>query len=221
MALSALVGRCRFAVPLYAFLATAALSVLLAAQAQLACSRHVVMTMPDGMPGMEMPASSGAISLCPIVLVLGLAAAFLTAYAVATLTFGPHRRATRRALVRSYAHLPLHVIAGSVLALGSASVGLMMAVDGTTPAGFYGWLLLAGIVLAVAFAAALAGLGIMRAILALGERIALVLAAELHVLRRRALVPSFAQRRPAAPAGHRVPLLAARRGLRAPPLSVR
>jgi hypothetical protein len=217
MALSAVLGRGRLAAPLRAFLATAALSVLLAAQAQLACSRQMVMTMP----GMEMPASSGVIALCPIVLLLGLAAAFLSAYAVATLAFGPHRRATGRALVRRYAQLPLHAVGGSVLALGSGSVGMMMALDGSTPAGLSGWLLLAGIVIAVAFATALAGLGVVRALLALGDRIAFVLAAEVQVLRRGALVPAFTHRPRAATAARRVPLLAARRGLRAPPFSGR
>lgn len=216
MAFSRAIGRHRSAVPPCAFLATAALTVLLAAQAQLACSRQVVVSMP----GMEMPDSSG-VALCPIALVLGLAAAILTAAAAATLVSDPHRRVTGRALVRRYAAFSFARAAGTVLALGSGSVGLMIVVDGNAPAGAASWLLLAGMVVAVAFATTLAAFVSVRAMRALGDRLAVALARELAVLERGALVPAFAPHPSSAATAHRVPLLAARRGLRAPPLSAR
>jgi hypothetical protein len=214
MAFRAAIGRCRFAVPLCAFLATAALTVLLAAQAQLACTRQMVMSMPAGMPPMPMPAATGSLALCPVVLILGIAAALLTIYGVASLVADPHRGATGRALMRRYSSIPLRIVAGAVLALGSVSVGSMMALDGSTPSGISGWLLLAGIVAGIAFATSVTGFAIVRAILTLSRRVALVAVAERHVLRRGVLVPAFVRPVTIVP---RVPLLAARRGLRAPP----
>jgi hypothetical protein len=217
MAFCAAIARCRSTVPPCAFLATAALSVLLAAQAELACGRQIVMSMP----GMEMPAGSGGVALCPIVLALGLAAAILTAAAVAALAADPNRRLTGRVLVRRYAAFSFPLAASAVLALGSGSVGLMIAVDGSTPSGAAGWLVLAGIVVAVTLATTLTAFAFVRALAALGGRVALILARELALLGRGALVPVFVYRFRGALAAHRLPVLAARRGLRAPPLSAR
>jgi len=214
MALRPAIARCRLAVPLGAFFALAALSVVLAAQAELACTRRMVMSMP----GMEMPAASGGIALCPIVLALGLAAAMLTAAAVTLLAADPHRRVTARVLARRYAGASFPVAAGAVLALGSGAVGLMIAVDGRTPSGYAGWLVLASIVIAVTLATTLTAFTGVHALAALGGRIALVLAREVALLGRAALGPAFVCRSRAAVTVHRVPVLAARRGLRAPPL---
>ena len=177
--------------------------------------------MVMSMPGMDLPEASGGIALCPIVLALGLAAAILSAAAAAVLRFDPHQRSTGRALVRRYAGSSFSLAAGTVLGLGSGSVGLMIAVDGTTPAGAGGWLMLAGIVVAVTFATTLAAFAGLRAIAAFGDRLALVVARELAVLARGALVPVFAHRQRSIVTAHRVALLAARRGLRAPPLAAR
>jgi hypothetical protein len=217
MAFRAAIGRCRSAVPLCAFLAAAALTVLLAAQAQLACTRQMVMTMPAGMPPMPTPAATGSLELCPVVLILGIAAALLTMYAVAALVADPHRSATSGALMRRYSRIPLRTVTGAVIALGSASVGAMMAVDGSTPSGISGWLLLAGIVAAIAFATSVTGFAIVRAMLALCG-VARVAAAERHVVRRGVLAPAFARRARPVTTAPRIPLLAARRGLRAPPI---
>jgi hypothetical protein len=218
MAIRAAIGRCRSAAPVCAFLAGAALSVLLAAQAQLACTRQMVMTMPAGMPPMAMTADTGTLALCPVVLVLGLAAVLLTLYAGASFVADPHRSVTRRALIRRYARIPLHTAAGAVLAIGSGSVASMMALDGSTPSGISGWLLLGGIVAGVALATSVAGVAIVRTILAFSRCVAMVLAAERHVVRRGVPAPALARRTAAPTVVHRVPLLAARRGLRAPPI---
>lgn len=218
MAFRAAIGRCRSAVPLCAFLTAAALTVLLAAQAQLACTRQMLMTMPAGMPPMPTPGATGSLELCPVVLILGIAAALLTMYAVAAPVADPHRSATSGALMRRYSRIPLRTVTGAVIALGSASVGAMMAVDGSTPSGISGWLLLAGIVAAIAFATSVTGFAIVRAMLALSRGVTRVAAAERHVVRRGVLAPAFARRARPVTTAPRIPLLAARRGLRAPPI---
>ena len=219
MVFSALARRCRPVVPVCAFLATAALAIVLAAQAQLACTREMTMTMPP-MAGMDMT-GGGVLMLCPIVLVLGIAAALLTANAFALIASDPHRTITGRALVRRYARLPFAHTAGAAIALGSGAVAAMMAVDGSTPGGLGGWLALGGIIVAVAVAVTVIALGSVRGLAALTRRIVVALVAELHRDRRAVALPAFTHRLRAAQAAYRVPLLAARRGLRAPPSVLR
>jgi len=225
MVLSALVRHCRSAAPLVAFTATALLAIVLAAQAQLVCSHETIVAMPAiSMPGMEMPPASSAtnaLALCPIVLILAIAAAVLCANALALIIFDPHRCTTGRTLARRYARLPPTTTAGTLLALGSTAVGIMMAIDRSTPSGVTGWLLLAGIVVGIAVAASVIAAGTARCALALTRRLAVAIAYVFAALAPPVPVPVYARHDLGARTAHRIPALAARRGLRAPPHTVR
>lgn len=232
MAVSALVRRCRSAAPLVAFFATALLAIVLAAQAQLVCSHEMIVTMPAmDMPGMAMgrhgmamgePRSLGsAIALCPIVLILGAAAAVLCASALALLLVDEHRASSSRALVRACTRLPLLGTVATIIAFGSIAVGVMMAVDRNTPAGAAGWLSLIALVISIAVALTVLAIGAAKCALSLTERIAVAIALAIDLLRPAVPVRAYARCTRRAQRTHRVPALAARRGLRAPPFSVR
>jgi hypothetical protein len=97
----------------------------------------------------------------------------------------------------------------------------MMAIDGNVPQGAGGWLSLGGIVLATAVAATTIAIGFGRCVIALTRRITIVFERELRIAPRTAAAPHVDRRRRMGPAQLRMPLLAACRGLRAPPLVVR
>jgi hypothetical protein len=221
MSASSLVRGCRVVVPLGAFLTLATLATVLAAQAQIACTRQVSLGIPmAAMPGMDMnsmPMTGGAISLCPVVLVLSIAAVALTLNALAVLLFDRGRIA----LARYAARQPFGRACGCILALGAGAVGTMMAIDGNVPQGAGGWLSLGGIVLATAVAATTIAIGFGRCVIALTRRITIVFERELRIAPRTAAAPHVDRRRRMGPAQLRMPLLAACRGLRAPPLVVR
>jgi hypothetical protein len=226
MALPALVRRSRTAAPLIAFVATALLATVLAAQAQLICSHEMIMAMP-GMPAMDMNGMAGmgpagsTVALCPVVLVLGIAAALLCANAAALLVFDRHRALTGRTLARICARLPLASTALTVLTLGSAAVGSMMAIDRSIPPNAPGWLQLAAIVAGIAVAATVVAIGAARCALALTRRIAVAIACAIEILTPRVPAAAFRRAERVALVARRAPVLAARRGLRAPPFSAR
>jgi hypothetical protein len=223
MVLSALVRRCRSAAPFVAFIATAVLAIVLAAQAQLVCSHAMLVAMP-AMAGMEMAGmATGAttVALCPVVLILGIAAALLTANAIGLVLADPHRASSTRTLARRCAQLPVVTTAGTVIALGSAAVGTMMALDHSTPAGIAGWLLLAGIIAAIAVSTSVIAVAAARVTLALTRRIAVAIACAIALLRPAVPAPVPCRNDARRRIAHRVPLLAARRGLRAPPFRLR
>ena len=221
--------RSRSAAPLIAFIATALFAIVMAAQAQLVCSHAMLVAMPAmdmrGMAGTDMaagPALAGStLALCPVELILGIAAALLCVNAAALLVFDRHRSTTGRAIARQCARLPLAATAATLLTLGAAAVCIMMAIDHSIPAGASGWLALvaavAGIALAAAIIAVLAG----RCALAFTRRIAVAIACAIEILTPRTLVPAYRRADRLALTARRAPVLAARRGLRAPPFAVR
>jgi hypothetical protein len=214
-----MVRACRSALPLGAFLALATLAIVLAAQAQIACTRQIAMAMPD-MPGMDMSTmampSGGVVSLCPIVLALSVAAILLTLNTAVLLLLDPERAVLSRSLAAFVVRLPFATTSASIFALGAGAVGTMMAIDGNEPAGLTGWLSLLGIVLAAALAAAIIAVGLGRCVIALTRRIVLAFERALCVL-RRALIASAVPRHRWAALRPAVPVLAVCRGLRAPP----
>lgn len=222
MALFALVRRCRSLAPLAAFIATAVLAIVLAAQAQLVCGHALHVEMAAAMPGMDMSGTATAaapatLALCPVVLILGIAAALLALNAFTLIAFDPHRTTTARILARRCARLPLAGTAATVVACGSIAVGIMMTIDRSTPAGPAGWLTLAGVIAAIAVATAVIAIVTARCGLAFTRRLAVALAAVIERFVPTPPVPAYARLSRAGRTAHRVPLLAARRGLRAPP----
>jgi hypothetical protein len=211
----------RFALPSAAFLALTSLAIVLAAQARIACTRKISIGMPD-MPGMDMssmPMPGGAaISLCPIVLALAIAAVLLTLNATVLLLLDPERAAASRSLAGFVVRLPFAATCSSIFGLGAGAVGVMMAIDGNEPAGIAGWLSLLGVVLATALAAAIVAVGLGRCVIALTRRLVLAFELALCIVPRAFLV-YFGPRVGTFSAGPSILLMAACRGLRAPPFA--
>lgn len=216
------------AVPLGALLTSAALAILMAEQTTLACTDKVAVPMPGdmmmaSMPGMTMgtmPMGQPAMMVCPVVLALAVASALLAALAVAMLWLDPHRGLTQRAILHALSGLPPVRTAGVVALAGGGAVGAMMWLErsGLPALPICGMLMALLIACAVAatFVAIVAG----RIALAFGRRLILAIAAAI------AAADNFSaprQRRfaPIAACGRDIPLLAAGRGLRAPPARVR
>jgi hypothetical protein len=222
MSASSIVRGCRLAVPLGAFLAIATLATVLAAQALIACTRQVSLGIPmAAMPGMDMssmPMTGGAISLCPVVLVLSIAAAALTLNALAVLVFDRGRIA----LARYVARQPFGRTCGCIVTLGAGAVATMMAIDGNVPQGPGGWLSLGAIVLGTAVAATTVAIGFGRCVIALSRRIAIAFERALRIAPRTAGAGPCAQRLvPLRINLNSVCLMASGRGLRAPPSPAR
>jgi hypothetical protein len=93
----------------------------------------------------------------------------------------------------------------------------MMAIDGNVPQGAGGWLPLGGIVLATAVAATTIAIGFGRCVIALTRGITIVFERELRIAPRTADAPHV-DRRHRMVLALRISVLAAGRGLRAPPL---
>jgi hypothetical protein len=218
MSASSLVRGCRLAVPLGAFLALATLATVLAAQALIACTRQVSLGIPmAAMPGMDMssmPMTGGAISLCPVVLVLSIAAVALTLNALAVLLFDRGRIA----LARYAARQPFGRTCGCIVTLGAGAVGTMMAIDGNVPQGLGGWLSLGAIVVGAAVAATTIAIGFGRCVIAFTRRIAIAFERALRIAPRTVDAGLRAQRLASLSLNlNSVCLLASGRGLRAPP----
>jgi hypothetical protein len=202
--------------------------MVLAAQMSLTCTDKVTLPVPGNampaMPGMDaaVPAmgSASAIMVCPIVLALIVASALLTAAAVARLWRDPHRALAQRAILMSLAQLPpARTVA--VLALGGASAvgGMLWLERSGTPAPPV-CAMLAALLFACSLTLTLGAIVAGRIAIAFGRRLLIAIAAV--IARSRPAATPCAQRCVFTVSGaHAVPLLAAGRGLRAPPLFVR
>jgi hypothetical protein len=207
------------ALPLVALLAAAISTIALAAHAGLAfCDNRVVVPMPDtmaSMPGMDM-GSPGALMICPVVLVLIVASTLLAVAAIAVVWRDPHRGLARRTIVRALAALPLGRTAGVLMLGGGAAVALMLLLDGSGPPALTACPLLAALLAGCSLLAATFSIVIGRITLAFGRRLLLAVVAAISAA--TAPAPPCARRRFSLVAGGRaLPLLAAGRGLRAPP----
>lgn len=218
--------------PLTALLATAVVAIAMAATSGLALCRHQValsmpmsMSMPMNMPMPDMPAAApGIVDLCPVVISLLVLALSLGAWAVVALAFERHRAVVRHRLFALLAGLPIVRSVAALAAVSTLPIGLIIAIDAGGPASTQGWLLLAAFVAGSAVLATLAAIFGARCVLGLGRRLILRIAA--------ARVPAPRRVRPAAmhdrgdsvssaSAQGDVCVLAAGRGLRAPPLLFR
>ena len=205
----------------------AVLALVLAAQTSLACSDKIALPGPAdsmrSMPGMAaMAGMDGAtpMMICPLVLALIVASALLAAAALAMLWCDPHRGLTRRALVTSLAQLPPARTAALVAAAGASAVGIMLVLERTGVPTLPICAMLAALLFGCALTLTLGAIIAGRVALALGRRLLLALVA--IIARAAAPVGPRGQRFAFAIIGeHAVPLLAAGRGLRAPPLFVR
>ena len=211
-----------------ALLTAAVLAMLIAAQTSLACTDKIALPLAAGsmpmMPGMDMSSmqapGQSAIMICPIVLALILASALLTLAAIAMLWRDPHRALTQRTIAGALAQLPPARTAATLLFGGASAVVAMLGLEHSTPPALPVCAMLVALLVLCALAATVAGIVAGRIALALGRRLIVALvaavayaadASSLHVQRFAPLVDF----------GHSVPVLAAGRGLRAPPSFVR
>jgi hypothetical protein len=213
---------------LVALLTSAVLAMLLAAQTSLACTDKIALPVAAGampmMPGMDMSSmqspGQGMIMICPIVLALIVASALLTLAAIAMLWSDPHRALTQRRIAGALAQLPPVRTAATLLVGGASAVAAMLGLERSAPPALPVCVMLVALLVLCALAATVLGIVAGRIVLALGRRLLVALvaaiayaadAADVHVQR----VP------PVVDFGHAVPVLAAGRGLRAPPSFVR
>jgi hypothetical protein len=220
--------RPRTTIPLVALLTLAVLAMLLAAQTSLACTDKIALPIAAGampmMPGMDMssmqsPGGSGMM-ICPIVLALIVASALLTLAAIGLLWRDPHRALTRRTLAGALAHLPPARTAAILLCGGAISVVAMMGLEHSTPPALPVCAMLVALLVACALTATVVGIVAGRIALALGQRLIVALVAVVAYAADAG--PLHVQRLPPrVDFGYAVPVLAAGRGLRAPPLFVR
>lgn len=204
------------------------LALVVAAQTSLACTDKIALPVPGegmaGMPGMDaaMPALSGVspIMICPIVLGLCVGSALLTAAAVAMFWCDPHRALTRRAMFTSLAALPPARTAGIVAVAGAAAVCGMLWLERTGTPALPVCAMLTALLFTSSLALTLGAIVAGRMAIAFGRRLLLAIAAV--IARARSAAAPCTQRCVFTLGdGNAVPLLAAGRGLRAPPFSVR
>lgn len=212
-----------------ALLSSAALAIVLAAQTSLTCTDKVALPMPGdmmgAMPGMDMsgmqaPAGQAALMICPVVLALIVASAAFALAAVVMLCCDPHRALTQRTIVLALCRLsPLRTL--SVLALaGGGAVGAMLWLEHAGLPALPACAMLAAVLCACSLLATFAAIAAGRIALAFGRR--LILAIVCAIARSNAAAaPRVRYLAALVPDGHAVPLLAAGRGLRAPPAFVR
>jgi hypothetical protein len=211
------------AVSLIALLTSATLAMVLAAQMSLACTDKVAVPVADdmmsAMPGMAM-AAHGPVMVCPVVLILIVVSALLSACAAAMQWRDPHRALAQREFLQTLARLPPARTAGTLALAGTSAVGTMIWLERSGPPALPMCALLAALLFACALAATLCAIAFGRVAVAFGRRLILAIAG---AIARASDVPApFARQRvPVVARGHGVPLLAAGRGLRAPPLFVR
>jgi hypothetical protein len=196
--------------------AFAILAIVLAGQSIAACGKQ----MSVSMPGMDMPATSGAVMICPVIILLSTVSAALTIVTILKCLRDPDRVLAGRRLTRMLASVPITPASTLVAFGGATGIGLMFAVDGNAPQTFSGWLALAGIVIATALLLTLVAVSLSRLAVALGERLAIVIAG------LRTPLASSAGARDERPffsllLRHVTALLSAGPGLRGPPQIVR
>jgi hypothetical protein len=171
----------------------------------------------SAMPG---PVAAHAMLICPVVLVLIVTSALLTAGAAILLWRDPHRALTQRSLLQTLARLPLaRTIAGVAIAGGCAIVA-MLWLERSAPPALPACAMLAALLVVCALGLTLLTVVAGRIALALGRRLILAIVAAVADA-AAAASPRVTRFVPVLAGGHAAALLAAGRGLRAPPIFVR
>lgn len=181
--------------------------------------------MPMSMPGMAMPEVAmpavGVFDLCPVVIGLGMLALSLGAWAIVAYALERHRAVARHRLLGAVAALPLVRACIGLAAVSALPIALIIVVDGGAPSSLESWLLLGALVVGGSTAATIAGVAAARFGLALGRRLVVRIARALRIPLPPAVVSPRSRRSTRVGSLQDVCVLAAGRGLRAPPLSAR
>jgi hypothetical protein len=216
----------RLLAPLVTLAAFALLAIVLAAQAGLAfCTNRVAISTPSmadmpGMPTGPMPTMHHALLVCPVVLVLIIASGVLAAAAIFALWTDPHRGLTQRTLARALSEVRVLPTASFVGISSGFAVAAMIMVNGAGVPSVPTCAFLLGLLVAGALLAVVVSVVFARVVLALGARLLVAIISAIG--RRTASAGPVDQRF----SPRRIPtaaldLLAARCGLRAPPILVR
>jgi hypothetical protein len=214
------------ALPIFALAAAAVSAIVFAAHAGLAfCGARVAIPltggMADAMPGMDMPdAAPSALMICPVALALIGTSVLFALAAIVLFWRDPHRRLTGRALVRALAGLPIGRAAVVLTAAGGTAVALMFALDGSGAPAFPVCALLALMLAGCSVLAAVLSILAGHVALALGQRLLLAIVAAISALCGN-VAPKMQRRVTTLAVARGAAVLAAGRGLRAPPLSAR
>jgi hypothetical protein len=213
-------GNVRLCVTFVALLSLALVTLVLAAQAGLSfCSNRVAFDA-RAMSGMGAMPMQHPLLVCPVVLVLVIASTLLAAVVLVLLGCDSQRASTRRHLARSLARLPLARAASVLGAFVAAAVLLMIAVDGAGVPNACTCALLAALTIGGAIGAVAGTSCAARIALGLGTRLIVAIVAAIGDRRVRAVAADRHRCSRAVVRAQRR-LLAATRGLRAPPSVVR
>jgi hypothetical protein len=213
------------ALPIFSLVAATISAIVLVAHAGLQfCGARVAVPLPggtmDAMPGMDMPvASPSVLMICPVALALIAASALFALATIVLFWRDPHRRLTGRALVRALAELPAGRAVAVLTVAAGGGVALMFALDGSGAPGFAACALIAFLLVACSAIAAVLSIVAGRVMLAFGQRLLLAIVAAISA-RRGDGAPKAQRRVLIVAVAHGGAILAAGRGLRAPPLSV-
>jgi hypothetical protein len=208
-------------------LSTAVLAMLLAAQTSLSCTDKVALPLPGdmaAMPGMGMTGMEGAqghaMMICPVVLALIATSALLIAGAALSAWTNPHRALLQRSILSVLARLPALPTAGAVALAGAAAVAAMIWLERSGPPALPVCVMLVMLLAGCALVATVSCIAFGRIAIALGRRLILAVAA---AIARSSNAPAAQRGTFVAPLAslYGASLLAAGRGLRAPPPFVR
>jgi hypothetical protein len=209
-------------------LSLAVLGVVLAAQTSLSCTDKLAVPVPDtmaAMPGMDMtamqsPLGHAAMLICPVVLGLIAASALLVAAAAVIWWRDPHRALFQRSFVAAVAGLPALRATAGVAVMGAAALAAMLRLEGETLPALSACAMLVALLVGSALVATVCAIACARIAIAFGRRLMLAIV-EAIGLAGRAAAPRFAGIAAPRISAYCTRLLAAGRGLRAPPLFVR
>jgi len=209
-------------------LSTAVLAMLLAAQTSLSCTDKVAVPLPDhmaSMPGMTMDGMQGAsgqqaLMVCPVVLALIVVSALLIAGAALSAWSNPHRALLQRSILTALAGLPALPTAGAVALAGAGAVAAMIWLERSGPPALPVCVMLVALLAGCALVATVSCIAFGRIAIALGRRLMLAIVA---AIARSSNAPAAHRRTFVVPLAsvYGASLLAAGRGLRAPPPFVR
>jgi hypothetical protein len=213
---------------LAALLSLAVLAMVLAAQTSLSCTDKLAIPVPatmPSMPGMDMAAMQGplghqAMLICPVVLGLITTSALLIAAAALMWWRDPHRALLQRSILAALAGLPALQTAAAVALIGAGAVVAMLRLEHSAPPAVPVCAMLLALLVACALVATVFAIACGRIAIAFGRRLMLAIVAaiaqsgEAGAAHRGEIVSPLTS-------AYRACLLAAGRGLRAPPSFVR
>jgi hypothetical protein len=209
-------------------LSLAVLAMVFAAQTSLSCTDKLAIPVPaamPSMPGMDMTAMQGplghqAMMICPVVLGLIATSALLIAAAALIWWRDPHRALLQRSILAALAGLPALQTAGAIALMGAGAVVAMLRLERSAPPALPVCAMLVALLVACALVATVLAIACGRIAIAFSRRLVLAIVAAVARAGQAAAAHRGEIVSPLTSA-YCASLLAAGRGLRAPPSFVR